>query len=118
MPFALIDWDGAQLARPIDDLAAAAWHFVPLGPDEFLKASGFAEPFQTGRRLRVLCDAYGLDGPTVILSALSRVKQLWPTKLRYWQPIRPSDAAAHLRATALDLDWLEQNAERLRTSLA
>lgn len=117
VPVALIDWDNAKPARPIDDLAAAAWHFVPLGPDHFLRASGFAEPFHTGRRLRVLCDAYGLDEPAAILSALGLVKQLWPMKLRYWQPIRPSDAAAHLRAAADDLEWFAQNAERLRSSL-
>ena len=49
-PVGLIDWDGAQPRRPIDDLAAIAWHFVPLGPDAFLSACGFQPPFGTARR--------------------------------------------------------------------
>jgi len=61
-PVALIDWDGARPARPIDDLASAAWDFVPLGPDDFLEACGFASPFDTARRLRIFCDAYDSDG--------------------------------------------------------
>jgi phosphotransferase family enzyme len=118
VPIALIDWDGAQPARPLDDLAAAAWHCVPLGPDDFLRECGFTEPFQTGRRLRILTDAYGLADPSTIMPALSLVKQLWPMKLRYWQPIRPGIAAEHLRAAARDLEWLEESAHDLRLHLA
>ena len=117
IPIALIDWDRAQPARPIEDLASIAWHFVPLGPDNFLRASGFSQPFETGRRLRVLCDAYGLADRESILPALSLVKQLGPTKLRYWQPVRAGAAAQHLRAASRDLEWLEQNAATLRSHL-
>lgn len=118
LPVALIDWDGAQPQLPINDLASIAWHFVPLGPDDFLRACGFAEPFDTGRRLRVLCDAYRLADRLAILPALNLVKQLSPMKLRYWQPIPPGIGAAHLRAAARDLEWLDQNADQLRSRLA
>lgn len=117
LPVALIDWDGAQPAQPINDLASAAWHFVPLGSDEFLRECGFTEPFATGRRLRILCDAYSLSDRAAILSALSLVRQLQPEKLRYWQPIRPSIAAQHLRAAARDLDWLDDHGDDLRSHL-
>ncbi|HVD51639.1 MAG TPA: aminoglycoside phosphotransferase family protein, partial [Candidatus Udaeobacter sp.] len=118
MPTALIDWDQAQPDLPTNDLAKIAWHFVPLGPDDFLRACGFHEPFAAARRLRVLCEAYGLADRAAILPALSLVKQLWPMKLRYWQPIPPGTGAAHLRAAATDLDWLEDNAGELRAILA
>lgn len=117
VPAALIDWDKAQPNLPINDLASIAWHFVPLGPDDIIRATGFTEPFATARRLRVLCDAYGLVDRLAILPALNLVKQLAPMKLRYWQPISPSTGAAHLRVTARDLDWLEQSMAELREHL-
>ncbi|TMF67678.1 MAG: aminoglycoside phosphotransferase family protein [Chloroflexi bacterium] len=117
LPVALIDWDGAQPNLPINDLATIAWSFVPLGPDDFLHACGFTEPFATARRLRVLCEAYGLADRLAILPALNLVKQLAPMKLRYWQPIPPRTGAAHLRFAARDLDWLEDNTGKLRSQL-
>lgn len=117
VPVALIDWDGAQPNLPINDLASMAWHFVPLGPDDFLRACGFSAPFTTGHRLRLLCDAYGLGDRLEILPALNLVKQLSPTKLRYWQPIRPAIGAAHLRAAAHDLEWLDEHLAELRSDL-
>jgi aminoglycoside phosphotransferase (APT) family kinase protein len=117
VPVAFIDWDGAQPARPLDDLASAAWHSVPLGPDAFLRECGFTAPFDTGRRLRLFCDSYGLSDPTQILPAISLVKQLGPMKLRYWQPIQPGVAAQHLRAAVRDLEWLEEHDAVLRSAL-
>ena len=116
-PIGLIDWDGARPDRPVNELAWVAWHFVPLGPEEHVRASGFTGSFDGAGRLQLLCDAYGLPDPEEILPALSLVKQLWPMKLRYWQPL-PSDTAARLLRTAADdLDWLDQNADDLRRHL-
>jgi Ser/Thr protein kinase RdoA (MazF antagonist) len=116
-PAALIDWDQAQPDLPINHLARIAWHFVPLGPDDFLRACGFTEPFATARRLRGLCEAYGLTDRLAILPALNLVKQQWPMKLRYWQPIAPRTGAAHLRVAARDLEWLDAKTDELRASL-
>lgn len=116
-PVGLIDWDSAQPRRPIDDLASIAWHFVPLGPDDFMSACGFRPPFDTARRVRLLCDAYGLADRSSILTSLSTVRQLGVEKLRYWQPLRPGIGAKHLRAAADDLDWLEDATAELRTAL-
>ena len=51
LPVAFLDWDLAAPGRRIEDVAFAAWHWAPLGPD--------ADPVELGRRCRVLCDAYG-----------------------------------------------------------
>ncbi len=118
LPVALIDWDGARPARPIDDFADAAWDFVPVGPDDFLRECGFAEPFDTARRLRIFCDAYGLADRLSIVSALGLVRQLQPSKLRYWQPISPRIAAQHLRAAVRDLEWLDERTDELRAALS
>jgi hypothetical protein len=90
---------------------------VPLGPDTFLRACGFEPPFDTARRLRVLCEACGLADRTVILPALSTVRQLGVEKLRYWQPLRPGIAADYLRVAAADLDWLEDATAELRRAV-
>ncbi len=60
-PVAFIDWDYAAPASPTWDLACAAWSFVPLADDEFCHRYGYPAE-RRGSRLRVFCDAYGLDG--------------------------------------------------------
>jgi len=44
LPVAFIDWDAAQPVSPLDDLAAAAWTFVPLAPPRQLREAGFDPP--------------------------------------------------------------------------
>lgn len=116
-PVGLIDWDSAQPRRPLDDLARTAWKVVPLGTSETLRAYGFSEPFDTARRLRLFCDAYGLKDRPSVVPALSTVKQLEAEKLRYWQPLPAGIGARHLRAIAADLEWLAANEKDLRAAL-
>lgn len=47
--------------RPVEDLAYAAWHFVPLHGELMGDGSTGPDESDRPRRLRVLCDAYGLD---------------------------------------------------------
>jgi Phosphotransferase enzyme family len=57
-PVALVDWDFAGPAEPLDDVFSAASHWVPLN----ISAGEWGLP--AGRkpeRLRLLCDAYGLS---------------------------------------------------------
>lgn len=56
---ALIDWDVAGPGSPFDDLAFAAWQWVPLHHPSILDP-GWERPPDVTRRLRLLCDAYGL----------------------------------------------------------
>jgi hypothetical protein len=76
-PIALIDWDFAQPGTILDDLASAAKHWVPLASDDRAASDGWSLPIDRRRRLRVLCDSYGLDRsgrealiPTVLRNAL------------------------------------------------
>ncbi|MHB8631609.1 MAG: GNAT family N-acetyltransferase [Candidatus Limnocylindria bacterium] len=116
-PVAIIDFDGARPQRPLLDLASTAWHCVPLGEDAHLRACGFTLPYRRGERLRILSDAYGLEDRSGLPEALSEVKQRWPAVLRYWQSLRPSVAAQHLRFCADDLDWLERSWDELASHL-
>ncbi len=59
-PVAFLDWDLASPAPPAWDLAQAAWQFVPLSDDAVCARNGWSSPPDRARRLRVLCDGYGL----------------------------------------------------------
>ena len=61
VPVALIDFDFAQPGQPLDDVASAAKHWVPLVAAGRRAVDGWPEPGDEPRRLRLLCDEYGLD---------------------------------------------------------
>jgi Ser/Thr protein kinase RdoA (MazF antagonist) len=105
-PIAFIDWDGAQPADPLDDLAAAAWAFVPLAPPGRLAEAGFDPPPELAARLRTFLDAYGLTEPKAILPALQRCTLAAAERLRYW-PVSPAEAADSLEFLAAELRWLQ-----------
>ena len=58
MPVALIDWDFAGPAEPLDDVISAASHWAPLRTDA--AKWGLPED-RRPERVRLLCDAYGLS---------------------------------------------------------
>ena len=60
LPAAFVDWDFAGPAPRLYDVASAANHWVPLRPDAQAEKWGLAGSAR-GKRLRLLCDAYGLD---------------------------------------------------------
>lgn len=66
----LLDWDFAEPAPPLWDLAQLAWYGIPLrGRDKGWQACGFSAAPDIAHRLRVLCDAYGAE-PEQVLAAL------------------------------------------------
>jgi len=89
MPVAFIDWDAARPVRPLDELAAAAWTFVPLAPPRQLRQAGFDPLPDLPARLRSFLDAYGLTDPNVILPALRGCVLHDPQPLRWLQDIWP-----------------------------
>jgi Phosphotransferase enzyme family len=52
-PAAFIDWDIAAPGKRIHDIAHVCWQFLGLVPDA-------PDPGDAGRRMRLICDAYGL----------------------------------------------------------
>lgn len=85
MPVAFIDWDAAQPADQLTDLAAAAWAFVPLVPPGQLAEAGFDPLPDLAARLRMFVDAYGLTDRKAILPALQRCTPDEPEPLRWIQ---------------------------------
>ncbi len=79
-PAAFIDWDIAAPGLRIHDIAHVCWQYPGLGP-----AAG--DPRQAARRVRLICDAYGLADRTSVVSTI-----LWWQE-RCWHGIRAGAAA-------------------------
>jgi hypothetical protein len=54
LPVAFIDWDGAAPGERLHDIAHLCWEFLRLG-------TPVTDVPETARRMRLVCDAYGLD---------------------------------------------------------
>ena len=105
LPVAFIDWDAAGPRKPLVDLAAAAYAFVPLEPDRQLREAGFDPPPDLGRRLRLFVDAYGLPERRAILPALREAMLATTENIRY-APLDAAEAADNLEFIAGQLRWL------------
>lgn len=70
-PHAFVDWDLAAPAPAAWDVAGAAYRFVPLHDDEQCRTLGMpAQP--RAARLRLFCDAYGLEERKDFVALLRR----------------------------------------------
>lgn len=62
-PLAFIDWDLAAPGERIHDVAHVCWQYLDLGP-------GVTDVREAARRIRLVCDAYGLDGRDGLLDTV------------------------------------------------
>lgn len=63
VPVAFIDWDLAAPGERIHDIAHVCWQYLGLGP-------GGDDPAVAGRRMRLICDAYGLPDRGSLLQTI------------------------------------------------
>lgn len=61
-PIAFIDWDIAAPGRRIHDVARIGWQYLGFGP-------GIRSVPEAGRKLRLICDSYGLEDRGELLDA-------------------------------------------------
>jgi hypothetical protein len=78
-PAALIDWDVAAPAPRRWDIAYAVWRFAPLYDD-----AAFGTPTEQGRRMRVFCDAYGLEDRSRLLDIIERRQRALHDSIAQW----------------------------------
>jgi hypothetical protein len=114
----IIDWDFAEPATPLRDLAQAAIYDVPLRADKHCFAAGFEAVPDRRARLRALCDGYGDVEPEEVLAAAAEVQALEIARLdefgaagiEPWKSFSERGQAAWLQ---LDADWIAANGDRL-----
>jgi thiamine kinase-like enzyme len=53
LPYAVFDWDAAEINDPLNDVAYASWMWCEIGNDE-------NTPAEVGRKIKVILDAYQL----------------------------------------------------------
>lgn len=112
LPFALIDWELASPTTRTLEVALAATYWAGIRIDSQLDEWGISKD-RRGERLRILCDAYGLDGV--------QRGSLLPELIDYR---RDRIAAGAFRGTTprsvivANLRWTEANAAELGTFLA
>lgn len=121
----LVDWDLAGPGRPVEDLAYAAWHLIPLHGEPMGDGSTGPAEADRPRRLRVLCDAYGLDAAvrSTFLGEVAgmQVRQAASVSV----DAQRGDSAAEAlwadgrftEATACSLGWLGAHRDQLQASL-
>jgi hypothetical protein len=111
---ALIDWDFARPARAVEDLAYAAWTYVPLRDDEHSLAVGFERPHDRAARLDLFLTAYGLEERRGFIDEIIQRKLLersWVLEMGA-EGIHPWDRflrEGHAEYVAYDIDYLERN---------
>ena len=88
MPTAFIDWDIAAPGERIHDIAHVCWQYLDLGP-------GVADPAAASRRMRLICDAYGLADRGSLLETI-----LW-WQDRCWRGIEAKAAGGDPAMTRL-----------------
>jgi aminoglycoside phosphotransferase (APT) family kinase protein len=69
-----IDWDMIEPGTVLEDLAQLAWYCVPLRDDLHAHQAGFTNVPDRGKRLQVLCSAYGVAS-TDLLDVLHQLQQ-------------------------------------------
>lgn len=116
-PVAFIDWDQAHPEEPILELAAAAWKFVPLGPEARFVDYGWEPLPDLPERLGLFCAAYGAQDPDRVLWALQQTRQRALERLRHF-PIDASEAAAYTRLIADELEWFQTREQVFRRGLS
>ncbi|MBZ0287421.1 MAG: aminoglycoside phosphotransferase family protein [Anaerolineae bacterium] len=110
----VIDFDTASPGLRVWDVAYAVYRFVPLTNDAHTRDCGWEPIPDRGRRLKLFCDAYGLDG--------ARRKVLVPTVIQRLQAMvdymtRTASNPEHIPLYITDMAYLRENQVTLTTAI-
>jgi hypothetical protein len=117
-PAALIDWDFAGPGTRLYELAYVAWRFAPLYAPRRTDEVG-ADPALAARRLRLLCDGYGLERRAGLLDAVVARMQAMHDLLLAEESAHASQLVAeghHLSALE-DAAWVREHRRALAAAL-
>ncbi len=115
MPSAFIDFDEAAPGSRSQDLGYALWLFLDLGPEG-------ADISTQGRRIRMMCDAYGIGSEFDALSAIARSQRATLKRslgrLRSGGPaISVAYSQSSVRWIRGELAWLEAHRDELEAAM-
>ena len=125
LPAVLIDWDLAKPAPRFVDVARASSYWAPLIHDSFATEWGLPLD-RRGERMRLLCDAYGLedDERAGLLHEVVRRRQFGYEAHRIWGGVerrpgwREMWDAGSAKQFAANMAWLEDHRAELERWLA
>ncbi len=122
VPYAFIDWELSGASPPLSDLAWAAINFTPLRPDQFCRVVGFLEPPDRGARLRLFCEAYGLDDSLDLLDKVEAferdgLKEILELGGAGVSPFNRFLAGGEDRFLRKDLEWFLSHRRELERAL-
>ncbi len=122
VPYGFIDWDLAGPATADYDLVSAAIGFVAIRPDRYWPRPGCPNAPDRPARLRIFCDAYGVEDRLAMLDAIEALTRLELDETVEFggQGISPYrmffDRGEH-RFRRIELEWLAQNRDALERAL-
>lgn len=113
MPAAFIDFDTAAQGPRAQDLGYALWMFLDLGPE----GAGIGTQ---GRRIRMMCDAYGFDGDPIQAISRSQEMTLERSQARV-SAGGPAGSVAYARESVAwiraEMAWLDTHRDELEATM-
>jgi Ser/Thr protein kinase RdoA (MazF antagonist) len=97
MPSAFIDFDEAAPGSRSQDLGYAMWLFLDLGPEG-------ADTRTQGRRMRMMCDAYGIGSEFDAISAIARSQRT--TLKRSLGRLQSGGSASSIAYSQSSVEWI------------
>lgn len=116
----IIDWDLASPGDAVSDLAFTAWSFCPIHHPSH--AARLGAPTDVVRRLRVLCDSYGLDTTDGFVKSIRRRMQASMDGITAKAALGEAAFqqlidAGHLARMESDAQWLDLHSDRWQHQL-
>lgn len=103
----LIDFDTAGPGTRLWDIAYAAYRFVPLANDEHCCQLGWSPIPERTHRLKLFCDAYGLDNQAARVALIATVLERLDYLIEYIR--RTSSTLEHIPVYQADLAYIRAN---------
>ncbi len=115
----LIDWDFAEPAVPLFDLAKLAFYATPMRDDQYCAECGLDDPSTRRDRIAAICDAYGGVNPSRLIDAvdhylvsdLARMVKYGPRGVEPWKGFM---ARGLLEEHGQFLSWFRSNRHRVQ----